>query len=437
MKRETSNYERVMFYYSNLGPMFFGFRVHFTGALTESDFRNALDKIRIEFPLSAVRVETLDDHRQFITTEDVPEYPLTFISDFEGPWETYYTDLIKVPFDTTRGPMLRFSVLQNGSNNDLLAVFHHAVVDGVGASILLERLMAHLGDPNLSAKAPDDHSWAIMLHKHISDENFAKILALDPPVYKDDKSYTKYTPKAFSPTPFPIRNFKVHTHAFSKAQTESIVQASRQHNVTVHALLGALMLSSFAGEFGPEEGYRRVIQSPINFRPQLRAGSEKLFGLYNGLIKADIDCTPGRPIPELASEIGHALREQIDSLIPLSGYYNFMTFLLDGIDNPEEYYASRDHVDSMDYDFSFSNLGRVEIAEDYGPFHVTDVFGPTFSATKGERVIGAMTCHGRLFINMVYDAECFDPVIGNRVFASICQKISDDVPALSENLPEQ
>ncbi|NLT11038.1 MAG: hypothetical protein GXY06_01280 [Clostridiaceae bacterium] len=426
MRRETSSYERVMFYYSNLGPMFFGFRIHFTGKLEDDVLREALEKIRIEFPLSAVRVETHEDHRQFITTDNVPFYPLTFIRDYVEPWEKYYTDLIRLPFNAATGPMVRFSVLQNGTDNNLLAVFHHAVVDGVGASILLERLMAHLGDPSLSVTAPDEDSWAIMLHKHISDENMTQILSFDPPAYKDDKSYTQYTPKALRPAPFPNLDFKIHTHAFSKAQTDIIVQASHRHNVTVHALLGALMLSSFAEEFGPENGYKRIIQSPVNFRPQLRAGSDKLFGLYNGLVKATIDCTPGRPIPDIASEIGHALREQIDSLRPLSGYYNFMTYLLEGIDYPEEYYASRDSVDTMDYDFSFSNLGRVDIAEEYGPYHVDDVFGPTFSATKGERVIGAMTCHGRLFINMVYDSGCFDSIIGERIFASICRKITDN-----------
>jgi NRPS condensation-like uncharacterized protein len=404
--------------------MYFAFRLKIIGQLTEELLTAALRKMRVEFPLSAVRVEKLPDHRQFITTENVPEYPLTVREGFAESVTDEYISLLRKPFDNEKGPMVRFELLRNGAESHLLAVFQHAVVDGVGAVIFLERLMEHLGNPELVPVAPDEESWAPMLHKIVSPENLGIIESFDPPEYKDNKDYTNYTFKETTPEPFPILPFKVHTHAFSKSETDSIIAAAKACGTTVHAYVGAMILQSFAEEFGPSDGYTRTIQSPINFRSQLRAGSERLFGLFNGLITAQSDCSPERPTEEIAREIGQKLHERIESRKPLAGYYNFMSYLLQEVEDPEEYYANRDHPTSFDYDFSFSNLGRIEMASNYGDLVVGEIFGPTFSATKGERVIGALTFDGRLFMNMIYDANCFEPVMGERIWARIVERVA-------------
>lgn len=424
MRRQTSTYERVMLYYSNLGPMYFAFRFKINGALSEKRLTAALRKTRVDFPLSAVRVEKLSDHRQFITTENVPDYPLLVKEDFSGSVTDECIFLLRKPFDNEKEPMVRFALLRNGDENHLLAVFQHSVVDGVGAVIFLERLMEHLGNPELDPIAPDEEAWAPILNKIVSAENMKIIESFDPPEYKDNKDYTKYTPKAVTTAPFPILPFKVHSHAFSKIQTDAIIAAAKACGTTVHAYVGAMILQSFAEEFGPADGYTRTIQSPINFRSQLRAGSERLFGLFNGLITAQSDCSPGRPTEEIAREIGQKLHEQIESRKPLSGYCNFMSYLLEGVDDPEEYFANREGRATEEYDFSFSNLGRIEMAPKYGDLVVEEIFGPTFSATRGERVIGALTFNGRLFMNMIYDSNCFDPATGERVWEAIVERVS-------------
>ncbi|MBN1891941.1 MAG: hypothetical protein JW780_04105 [Clostridiales bacterium] len=424
MRRETSAYERVMFYYSSLGPMHFAYRIQIRGSLTTARLKQAIEKVRVEFPLSAVRVEMLPDHRQFISTEGVPDYPITVKDDFTGSVEDEYISLLREPFDTEKGPMVRFALLRKGDDNHLLAAFQHSVVDGVGAVIFLERLMEHLGNPGIEAIAPEGDAWAPILHKWISPENIKIIESFDPPEYKDDKKYTRYTVKEIPPEPFPILPFRVHSHAFSKEQTDAIVTVARKSSTTVHSYIGALILRSFAEEFGPTEGYLRTIQSPINFRPQLRAGSERLFGLFNGLLTAQTDCSAERTTEEIAREIGQRIHDQIESKKPLAGYYNFMTYLLDGIENPEEYFANRENPSSSSHDFSFSNLGRIEMASRYGDLVVDNIFGPTFSATRGERVIGALTFDGRLYMNMIYDSNCFEPTTGERIWNRIITQIS-------------
>ncbi len=188
MKRETSAYERVMFYYSNKGPMFFAFRMVLKGVLNETELRSAFSKVRKEIPLTAVRVYKDNEKKQWITTDDVPEYPLVIKDNFSGdPADEVVAQLID-PFNNEKGPMVRFALLRNGTRNDLIAVFQHAVGDGVGAVLFLDRLLEHLGNPEAKIIPATEDTWAPQLHRIIPEETLEKIQQFDPPSFKTDKS---------------------------------------------------------------------------------------------------------------------------------------------------------------------------------------------------------------------------------------------------------
>ncbi len=424
MKRETTAYERVMFHYSNKGPMFFAFRMTLRGELDEAELRNALSKVRQEIPLTAVRIYKDSDKKQWITTDDVPEYPLEIRDNFSGNPSEEVIAALKEPFDNEKGPMARFVLLRNGTRNDIIAVFQHAVGDGVGAVVFLERLLVHLGDPDATIISATPENWAPELHRMISRKNLEKIQEMDPPPYKTDKDYTKYTVTPKEPEPYPRPDFELQTAHFSREETARLVSAAKKAGVTVHSYLGAMILSAFAREFGPAEGFERTIQSPVNFRPQLVPEAERMFGLFNGIITAPVDCNKNRAIADIARDIGNAFHQDMESLKPLAGYYNFMSYLLEGVDDPEEFYDNRKKGGMpMNYDFSFSNLGRINMNRENGKLMLEELYGPTFSATKGERVIGALTCNGELFMTLIYDAACFDHKRGRRIWKNIQESL--------------
>lgn len=424
MKRETSAYERVMFYYSGKGPMYFAFRLKIRGKLSADEVRTALEKTRKVYPLTAVRAEKTADGRQFITTDNVPEYPFHVRPGEDQDWHEETVKLLQEPFDNANGPMARFMLLTGGETHTLIAVFHHAVGDGIGAVLFLEDLMNFLGDPDRILVEPNSENWAPMLHENISSENFSRIQTMEKPGYIEDKSYAEYDIKEIEPVVFPRVPFVIHSVSFTEGQTVKTVSLAKNSGVTVHSFLGALLLQSFAEEFGQVQGYSRTIQSPVNFRPQMREGADKMFGLFNGIVKTKCDCSPERSTADIAKEIGTYFRDEMDSLKPLCGYYYFMNDFLKGIRDAEEYFDNRKNNPSpMDYDFSFSNLGRIGMRDNYGGLVLEEIHGPVFSATKGERVIGALTFQGKLFMTMIYDPEEFDREAGMRIWTRFTEKI--------------
>jgi hypothetical protein len=126
------------------------------------------------------------------------------------------------------------------------------------------------------------------------------------------------------------------------------------------------------------------------------------FGLFNGILKVEIDCSPERTIPEIAQDINKKLKEQLDNYDPLIGYYFFNEYALKGIKDPELFFANNPGQ-PMDYDFSLSNLGRIQMQKEYGNYEIGEFYGPIFSAIRGEKVISVNTHQGIMFFTFIFD----------------------------------
>lgn len=430
--RESSSFERIMFHYASKEPAFFAFRIRFTGQCDEARLRTALAKARVQYPLSAVRVEHDGQKRQYLRTDSVPDYPLTVITDPSISWTETIIRGLQEPFDHSAGPMARFTLLTHTDAHDLIAIFHHAVVDGIGALVFLEYLMNCLSDPTIEPTAPDDLHRAPMLHRIIHPDNLRKIQEKGIPDYFVKKEYLNIDILPYTKPVFRSPRFSLHTASFSADKTQTLIMHARRHEVSIHAYLGALVMSVFAEQFGPADGYERTIQCPVNFRPQLIPEARKMFGLFNGIVKAKAACTPDREIADIAQEVGTKIREDVDSLEPLAGYYNFMSYYLEGVQDPERLYESRtDGPMKMDYDFSFSNVGRLDWLLSGSDIRIQEIHGPVFSALRGERVIGALTFNGRLCMTMIYDPDNFNDELGGILWTRICERV-DKLPPVND-----
>lgn len=86
--------------------------------------------------------------------------------------------------------------------------------------------------------------------------------------------------------------------------------------------------------------------------------------------------------------------------------------------------------DPMDYDFSLSNLGRINLAASYGEWEIESIYGPTFTAINGEQVIELNTHAGIMRFTYIYDKALFPEQTGNgiwkRAFDLLFELIEDN-----------
>jgi len=423
MKRETIAYERILYYMGNDTLMHFAFRVKVEPCVKKSDIKQALLKAQHKHPLAGVRVVMIKDKnqfiRQFITTENVPEIPLQELDGNKTDWKAVIAEELCRYFDIFKGPMIRVFLIQGKISSDIMVVFHHAICDGLSAVVFLHDMLLFLADKdrpiNPYLEAP---VFTNLIKKDILEIIKKKKL---PEWVKNRDNAEK---KPIKKEPFPKPDYVIHNWFFDENKTKKVISLAKANSVSVHGILGAILLKSFAYEFGQKEGFKRVLQSPISFKPFLVDEAKNYFGLFNGILTAEIDCSPKRTISEIASDINKKLKGQLEKYDPLIGYYFFNTHMLEGVKNPESLFSKRQGM-PMDYDFSFSNLGVIQMQKKYGKYEVENVYGPIFSAIRNERVIGLTTHQGRMFFTCIYDKNGFDHTIGSRIIKRVLDSFQD------------
>ncbi len=417
MKRETITYERVLYYMGSDTLMHFAFRIKVKPLIKKSEIKHALLKTQKKHPLAGVRVVMVKDKgqfiRQYITTENVPEIPLKELDSKKTDWKTVIAEELCISFDIFKGPMIRVFLIQGKDGSDIVFIFHHAICDGLSAVAFIHDMLLFLADKNNPA---DPYTEAPVFTKLIKKDILEIIKKKEIPEWIKNRADAEQKP--VKKEPFPKPDYMVHNWSFGEDKTKKVISLAKENSVSVHGILGAILLESFAHEFGPKEGFKRVLQSPISFKPFMVDEAKNSFGLFNGILTSEIDCSPKRTIPEIASDINEKLKGQLDKYDPLIGYYFYSTHMLEGVKDPELMFSKREGM-PMDYDFSFSNLGVIQMQKKYGKYEVEEVYGPIFSAIKNERVIGLTTHQGRMFFTCIYDKNGFDHTVGSRIINRI------------------
>jgi NRPS condensation-like uncharacterized protein len=423
MKRETIVYERILYYMGNDTLMHFAFRVKVKPCIKKSEIKQALLKTQQKHPLAGVRVVMTKDKdqfiRQYITTENVPEIPLQELDGNKTDWKAVIAEELCISFIIFKGPMIRVFLIQGKAGSDIVVIFHHAICDGLSAVVFLHDMLLFLADRD---KPVNPYPEAPIFTKLIKKDILEIIKKKEIPEWIKNRDNVEQKP--VKKEPFQKPDYVIHNWSFDEDKTKKVISLAKENSVSVHGILGSILLKSFAHEFGPKEGFKRVLQSPISFKPFMIDEAKDYFGLFNGILTAEIDCSPERTILEIASDINKKLKGQLEKYDPLIGYYFFNTYMLEGVKDPELMFSKR-HGMPMNYDFSFSNLGVIQMQKKYGKYEIMEVYGPIFSAIRNERVIGLTTYQGRMFFTCIYDKNGFDHTVGSRIIKRIMDSFRD------------
>ncbi len=420
MKRETIAYERILYYMGKASLMYFAFRVKVKGTISKQELAKALLKVQRKHPLAGVRVIMTEDKKQFITTENVPEIPLQQFDGNKISWETIAEEELFRSFDIFKGPMIRVFLIQRKNISDIVVIFHHAVSDGLAAVVFLHHLFLFLANPRLPV---NPYKEAPIFTRLIKKDILKMIKKKEMPEWLKSKNEVELKPR--KEVPLPKSHYVIKNWSFTENDVKKIITLAKENGTSVHGILGAVFLKSFALEFGPKGSFQRTLQSPVSFRPFLVDEAKEYFGLFNGILKVNIDCSPERTIAQIAADIYTGLKKQLDDYDPLIGYYFFNEYFLEGIKDPELFFANQ--MDQpMDYDFSLSNLGIIPMQKEYGRYEIEKVYGPIFSAIREERVISVNTHQGRMFFTFIYDRKCFNHTTANNIIQR-AQKMFDDI----------
>ncbi|OJZ73272.1 hypothetical protein BRW65_13330 [Mycobacterium paraffinicum] len=368
--------ERLFYRYSERNPTHFSIVAEFAEVLTPGKVRPALAAVQRRHPLLSAHVEDQPGTRLgFYRATSVAPIALTVRRGPESSWEAAAADELSRPFDRSRAPLMRASLLQGPTSSALLLTFDHCIADGISSVLLLRDVIAALNGANLpNLPVPQT-----------SEDLVARTLGEIAPLELADDPRMR-VPSAIRPFDGTATN--VHTMALPEVDTALLAQRCRQERTTVHAALVVAMCRVRAAERGEE--FVRVL-SPINFRGLAGVGGD--CGLYIQSTWTGLSPWDGASFWEQA----RTTTAHLDVARSARGIRTASQAVSDAI--PVD--AEADHAEELfsrvcPFEMIVTNLG-VQDLDGCGPLRPTAVWAPVVqSQTEGEYVTGITTFEGRL-----------------------------------------
>lgn len=371
--------ERSFYRFSERNPAHHMAVAEFAEVLPADRLRWALAAAQRRHPLLSVHVEDRPGIRLgFYRASTVAPIELAVRRSSDPSWQAAAADELSRPFDRSRAPLMRASLLQGPGRSTLLLIFDHTIADGISTMKVLGDVLRSLNGealPDLPLRESQER---------IIDRELATVEPYDPTVQPGDPRMLK----ANSFRPFDGAPTNVHTVAMTHGDTARLAQRCRAERTTVHAALVVAMSRVRAAERG--EDFVRTL-NPINCRALLGVNDD--CGLFIQSATTGMAPWDGTPFWEQAREMTANLDlARSASGIRMAAELGEQVITVDAdVDCAEELFGRL-----CPWDLLVTNLG-VQNFDGIGPLRPTAVWAPVVqSQTVGEYVTGITTYEGRL-----------------------------------------
>ena len=398
-------------------------RVRLRGSITLADLQAALDGLRARHPA----LIDADAH-----------FPLQETTGCTGTaWLDAARQELLQGFPAG-GPFARFVLLrikEEEEQADLLGVFHHGVCDGMSGVYVLRDILRLLGEPGLVLEAlprPVDMRNLIPTSVRTSRavqmrvNGFVSILRLrlffarifptrKRPAVEQDSATARLTPD---------KRMCILTDRLSPVQTAALVQRCKTEGVTVHAAVSTAWLRAFAALPGENRSLVHSASSPVSLRERLSIPTTS--GLYMANAVTKINASPRRDFWDAAREfkrkMNRACTDEALFLYPL-----MIGAVFSSIREKDLKYVLPALFDRpVRYDFSVTNLGRLDLSACFGPLEV-EAFTNLVNTSEHERTLCVNTFDGRLTWSLLFRESKMTPSQGRELLRLASEQLSKAV----------
>ncbi len=364
--------EQLFWSWDQHHPNHFVLAAEINTRISPEQWRQALDSLQARHPLLGSRiVKEVSGAARFVREPDL-RLPIRFVTVGELPWQVQAGRELLERFDTQTGPLCRLTLLENNQHTIVLFIAHHAPLDGMGVSRLLDELMQILNGKDLPSK-PMVQAPELVL----ADER----CLLPTPELPTTEEVTYFRPLTDQPP-------HIETLTIEAEMTRQLVTQCREERTTMHGLITAAVLA--AGRSLHREWCERPVRvaTPVNIR-DMNPSFEDAMGVF---------ITPAMTIqdsPENAQTwlMAAALRHELLPLVSREGKLMGLN-LLSSLAGPSLSVEGALNLltTKLSWDLIVTNLGRLRFGGEQDHLRVKSVWGPMVSSgLAGEQVIGVAT----------------------------------------------
>jgi NRPS condensation-like uncharacterized protein len=362
-------------------PTHFAIAAEVGGSTRIEQWQDALDGVCRQLALIWSRIVPDDRGVPFFMPVACGSIPLHVVGNATSEWTAHVAAQLDQPFDTSRAPLLRATLLHGADRSVLILCAHHSVADGLALCFLMRDVLRALAGElvQLSTEtAPIEHLLG------------GRRSALAEPAA--EATHTARPPMPYRPldgsTP------QVEAVRLTRETTRALRERARAERSTLHGALCAA-LTAAASTLVP--GWLDIplrVLSPIDVRKRLLNGSEHIGVCVTGIV---VDNESSRQdFWSMARSFSDRL-EQAKSVEGISARVGMAHDLASPISTVEE--AQELFAQSRSAEILLSNLGAVEFRDSYGPLTLHALWGPSVDTgfAMGQTV-GALTVGDQLHL---------------------------------------
>jgi NRPS condensation-like uncharacterized protein len=407
VERRLGDNEKMTWMLDQAAPMNFVMVARIEGELKTEAINDSLVALFQMHPLLATRIEQRNDELWVVTNDKAKPSLRVVERENDEHWHTEVEKEINTPFDCFHDPLLRVTLIQSATVNELLLNFYHIISDGNSGVFAVRDLLSLIANwkpgvlpvipgilpvrsPVEELLPPAAHGWS----------KFRKTLAL---IAKQIVNNFSDPPLKLSATETPRkqRYTKIIHQILPQATVDTLVTKSRAQNTTVHGALTAALLIAISRQI--ESGTKLTLSctSVVDLRNMLspRLGDE-IGMLASGVITAH----KLRPAPEFWT-LAQKVKQSISRAIKSGEIFITMTLVGNIIpkNSPPEVVA--DNITKLfPYASIITNIGKVEIPENYGTLKLKQLhFTVALKSLSGKEFnLAAATFAGQMQLNFIY-----------------------------------
>lgn len=357
--------ERIM-YVDPETPVNCVFAAKIKGELPEQNFKTALEKIQQKHALLRVVVDTKSEKYPFFKEEkDIAPIPLRIVErKTDEDWLTESQKEWKILFEEEKAPLARVVWVRGQDVSEVFWAIPHCISDGTTGVTLMKELLQLLDNPALELEPYEPFTSVdefLPSNFNVKSKKFKAKLYLTFARFffiLQQKSKKRNLGK----------DYVLH-QKLDPATTTQITQKCKANGISVHALLCSAFMQAFQ-EVKGKEAKGKVI-SPVDVRhfiPEIK--EDHLFAFAP---------TVDLAIKKGSSDLLNNAKQIKEDLVQKIGKMEARELLWMG----EQMHPIVDRMISMlktsngGHDVTLSNMGRINIPNEYKNFSVETIFSPT------------------------------------------------------------
>ena len=335
-------------------------------------WRQALDSLQVRNPLLGARIVDVASGGARFVPEPELMLPIRIATLGELSWQVEAGRELLEPFDTQTGPLCRLTLLENDQCTIILFIAHHAPLDGMGATRLLDELIQLVCGKSLPPK-PAVQAPELML---IDERRL-----LPTPTLPTNEDFTNLRMITDKPP-------HLETLTIEAEMTRQLVARCRDEGTTMHGLITAAVL--VAGRSLHKEWCERPVRvaTPVNIRG-LDPSFEDAMGVFMIPARTIEESPQNTQIWPMATALRHELLPYVGREGGLIGLNLLSSVVEPSLSNEG---ALNLLTSVLPWDLVVTNLGRISFKGEHSAKRVQALWGPMVSSgLSGEQVIGVAT----------------------------------------------